>query len=544
VVLAAAVVGLSQAATAPAVAATGSQAFTTTGESAFVVPAGVTSLHVQLVGGAGQRALGGGSAGGAAAMVSATIAVTPGGTLFAEVGGGPLQTSVQQGATGGGGAGGGLYGGGGGGASDVRTCGTGCGAATSLGSRLLVAGGGGGGGGDGTNSFYGTGGAGGGADGGTGGTGGTDLYSDAGGTGGGAGTQSAGGAAGANSQDAAAGQGQLGVGGSGGGGIYQISPGGGGGGGGLYGGGGGGSGMCHAGSPCASGGGGGGGASGVPAGVTVVSGFSSAPAPASMQPSVTFTWVLPAPTVVTGAASGVSATAATLNGSVDPNGSAVTDCHFNLTPGGAQVPCAQQVGSGAAAVAVTGTVPGLTPGTVYTATLVASSAQGTGIGSALAFTTTNLGGSGAGGSGAGGSGGSSAAAIGRMTISPSGFAAALTGPSTRSVSPHTHGAKVTYTLNEDAIVRFTVAWLQPGRKALHGSCVKPTRSNRGAPNCTRLVMLRGSFTLIGRAGSNSFRFTGRLAGGKLKPRSYVLISTPIINGHAGRPASAHFRIVP
>jgi hypothetical protein len=38
----------------PALAATGSQTFTATGESTFVVPAGVTSVEVTLVGGSGR----------------------------------------------------------------------------------------------------------------------------------------------------------------------------------------------------------------------------------------------------------------------------------------------------------------------------------------------------------------------------------------------------------------------------------------------------------------------------------------------------------
>jgi hypothetical protein len=57
------------------------------------------------------------------------------------------------------------------------------------------------------------------------------------------------------------------------------------------------------------------------------------------------------------------------------------------------------------------------------------------------------------------------------------------------------------------------------------------------------VALSGSFTRAGQAGANSFRFTGRLAGHKLKPRSYQLIATPSAAGKAGQSATAAFRII-
>jgi hypothetical protein len=58
------------------------------------------------------------------------------------------------------------------------------------------------------------------------------------------------------------------------------------------------------------------------------------------------------------------------------------------------------------------------------------------------------------------------------------------------------------------------------------------------------VTLRGSFTLTGKAGANTFRFTGRLAGTKLKPGKYTLIATPSANGKTGQPVATAFRIIP
>jgi hypothetical protein len=236
--------------------------FTSAGEHPFTVPAGVTSIHVVAIGGQGGY---GYVAGGLGARAESDLTVTPGQTLYAEVGGtGSSATqsgAVQAGGLGGGGTGGSfldhsssaaLSGAGGGGASDVRTCAVG--PFTCPGSsRLLVAAGGGGAGDQ--------------SAGGAGGTpnGARALVSDYGtGTGGGA-TTSAGGTAG---YDPTGGphDGSVGGFGWGGGGGHGVSFGGGGGGGGWYGGGGGAGGT---GDPAfALSGGGGGGSSYGPTGTT------------------------------------------------------------------------------------------------------------------------------------------------------------------------------------------------------------------------------------------------------------------------------------
>ena len=81
----------------PVLAATGSDPFTDTGENVFTVPPGVTSVDVRLIGAAGIPGLGGGAAGGAGATATATLAVRPGETLFAEVGGGVQGTTPGAG---------------------------------------------------------------------------------------------------------------------------------------------------------------------------------------------------------------------------------------------------------------------------------------------------------------------------------------------------------------------------------------------------------------------------------------------------------------
>jgi hypothetical protein len=237
------------------------QGFTYTGgEQTFMVPAGVSSVHVEAVGGRGGSGSGGG---GAPAEVTGELAVTPGETLYVEVGGNGSEAPGFNG----GGNGGGAGAGGGGGASDIRTASRSSGLAPDH--RLLVAAGGGGGGGPG-EGFAGGGGA-------AGSEGGMDSETLC--TGGAAGTQSAGGIGGFGTGAEGA-KGELGLGGSGGtGGTF-----GGGAGGGLYGGGGGGGCLSDA------GGGGGGGSSLVPKGGSVQV------APAGSQAQVYITYTAPAPT--------------------------------------------------------------------------------------------------------------------------------------------------------------------------------------------------------------------------------------------------------
>jgi hypothetical protein len=179
----------------------------------FTVPAGITSLQVDLLGGSGAGEATTSFTAGPAGRVQATLPVTPGETLTIMVG-----TPGGNGGAGGfNGGGAGANGGfGGGGASDIRRSST----------RLIVAGGGG---------------AGGPLAGGNGGAGGTLVGGPGtGGCGGGlGGTQSAGGAGGSGSGTA----GSPGTSGTGGQGAPPTAPsviGGSGGGGGFFGGGGGG----------------------------------------------------------------------------------------------------------------------------------------------------------------------------------------------------------------------------------------------------------------------------------------------------------------
>ena len=298
--------------------------------------------------------------------------MTPGQTLYVEVGGnGGEGAHLNPGGFNGGGEGGS----GGGGASDVRTTTRAAGLFPD--DRLLVAGGGGGGGQNGEGGcLAGAGGAAGSA------AGEAGKAGTCGNQGGGPGTQSGGGAGGANGCGHGE-AGQLGAGGVGGGNGYHGESChfdyGGGGGGGYYGGGGG------CGSSGASSAGGGGGSSLVPAG------GSEEPAsyPAEHEIQITYTKP-PGPEVITAPASLVVQTSATLNATVNPEGEEVTNCHFDYgtTPSyGSSMPCASPPGSGTSPVAESAGLTGLSPNTPYHFRISATNASGTRVGSEATFAT-------------------------------------------------------------------------------------------------------------------------------------------------------------
>ncbi len=279
------------------------QTFTYAGsEQTFTVPGGVSSIQVVAIGAGGGGTSG--AAGGEAADVSGSVTVTPGQTLYIEVGG---EGEGGPGGAGGfnGGAGGGGGGAGGGGASDVRTSPASSGLSPDH--RLIVAAGGGGAGGPG-EEVGGEGGAGGAAE-------EAGATSSGGNGGGGAGTAILGGGAGSGC-GGLGGEGQLGTGGAGG---AKVGPenGGGGGGGGLYGGGGG-SGGCSFG-----GGGGGGGSSLVPP--LGLSALSSAAA----KVELTYTLVPPTIAITTPANGATYTQGEVINASYSctpPTGTTVETC--------------------------------------------------------------------------------------------------------------------------------------------------------------------------------------------------------------------------
>ncbi len=103
-----------------------------------------------------------------------------------------------------------------------------------------------------------------------------------------------------------------------------------------------------------------------------------------------FTTLVEKPIVSTGSASAISATAATISGSVDPKGSATSTCHFEYgttTAYGSQAPCPTDPGEGQGAVGESLPVSGLAPNTTYHYRLVAENPGGTSRGADGSFKT-------------------------------------------------------------------------------------------------------------------------------------------------------------
>jgi virginiamycin B lyase len=115
--------------------------------------------------------------------------------------------------------------------------------------------------------------------------------------------------------------------------------------------------------------------------------------------------------------------------------------------------------------------------------------------------------------------------LGALRFSRGTFRAATSGASTSAKRRRRVpvGTKISFSLTEPSVVRFTVDRRAKGRR-VRRRCVKPRRSNRSRKRCTRWVRVRGSFTVAGKAGTNTITFRGRIGGRSLKPGRYRLNS--------------------
>jgi hypothetical protein len=125
-----------------------------------------------------------------------------------------------------------------------------------------------------------------------------------------------------------------------------------------------------------------------------------------------------------------------------------------------------------------------------------------------------------------------------LKLSPSVFQAQGSGPS----AARAHGTHVTYTLSEASTVSFKVTRKAAGRK-VGKRCVKPTKKNAGKRKCKRTVTV-GRFSRASSQGANSFHFTGRVHGRRLKPGAYRLVGTAKdSSGNKSKAVSKAFRII-
>jgi streptogramin lyase len=241
------------------------------------------------------------------------------------------------------------------------------------------------------------------------------------------------------------------------------------------------------------------------------------------------------PRVITGAAGSIGPTAATLTGTVRPNGQTTTyHFEYGTTAAYGSQTADAPLTAGVATIPVNATPSDLQPNTIYHFRLVATNDSATTVGDDATFTTapTPL---------SPPPPVATVAAASSLALTPATFRAAPSGPSAVAAR-HRIGARVTFTLNIAASVRFKAQRRATGRRA-GTRCVAPTKRNRSARRCTRYVAVRGGFARNGIAGRNAFRFTGRMSAKKLRPGRYRLIATPTAAGKTGTPARAPFRIV-
>jgi hypothetical protein len=243
-----------------------------------------------------------------------------------------------------------------------------------------------------------------------------------------------------------------------------------------------------------------------------VSGFSLVPTATGAQPSVTFTWTLPPPTVVTGAVTAITTTTAAVSGTVNPNAYQLTSCYFQVSPapsGGATFPCAQQIAAASTPVPVSATLAGLSPGTAYTVTLVAASAQGTASGAAVSFLTASA---------AVGTGVSPV--VSGLKLTPSRF---RPGKQRTSVGKAGKvGTTISFTLSTAATIRLTFVRVPP-KRAARRDCETATAALRSGSLCAHSATVAGAVTLPAPPGHVKLRFEGVLNGGhRLKAGTYVL----------------------
>jgi hypothetical protein len=131
----------------------------------------------------------------------------------------------------------------------------------------------------------------------------------------------------------------------------------------------------------------------------------------------------------------------------------------------------------------------------------------------------------------------------RLAFKPRSFASRPRGGSIARKRAR-RGSRVSYRLSEAAAVRFRAERRSKGKRKGR-RCVTGKRAKRlEGRRCTRFKKVRGSFTHAGRAGTNRFRFSGRIGGRSLKPGRYRLVARPRdAAGNRGKVFRGSFRIV-
>jgi len=209
------------------------------------------------------------------------------------------------------------------------------------------------------------------------------------------------------------------------------------------------------------------------------------------------------PAAVTGAAQVLGSGAATVSGTVNPHAQLTTSqFQFGPTPGYGSATAQVGAGAGFSDAAASQTLGGLSPNTTYHYRLSATNPTDTAGGVDATFTTLPL------------------PAVGPVRVAPKVWRRGSK-PALITTRRPPVGTKVSFSLTRAAPVQLAFFSSRPGRR-VKKKCVAPTRRNRKAKKCTRLVGV-GTLPLAGHAGRNTVRFQGRISSTKrLRPGRYVV----------------------
>ncbi|MDQ8044797.1 MAG: choice-of-anchor Q domain-containing protein, partial [Patulibacter sp.] len=249
------------------------------------------------------------------------------------------------------------------------------------------------------------------------------------------------------------------------------------------------------------------------------------------------------PVVATGAVGGVQTTTAVLNGSVIANQVSVTaQFQYGTTTGYGAQTAAVAIGNGTAVQIVGAPIAGLVPGTTYHARLVASGPDGVAYGADQVFTTLSppngvdtrqsVGGT---------TPPAPAPAISALTFKASSFLAkSVRNAKTKKLTKA--GTTLAFTLNVPATVTFTVARAGVGLKK-GSSCTKlPKKPKKGSKHCVLWTTV-GSLSTTGKAGANSYAFSGKVKNKVLAKAKYLLTAVAKDSaGHTSAAVTAKFTI--
>ncbi|MEA2478566.1 MAG: hypothetical protein QOJ07_488, partial [Thermoleophilaceae bacterium] len=241
------------------------------------------------------------------------------------------------------------------------------------------------------------------------------------------------------------------------------------------------------------------------------------------------------PTATTGPATDLTATAATLTGTTNPNARG-TSYHFEFGPTTTydSRTSDQDAGQGLADVAAGAPLSGLAPTTTYHYRLVATSSDGTTAGADQTFTTPAP---------------PTIPPEPPDTIRPVLTAVSLTNRtfavssgSTAVAAKAKRGTKFAYKLSEPATVKISLERATTGRRK-GSKCVKATKKLAKAKKCT-LYVAAGALTRASVAGRNTVPFTGRVGSHALSVASYraTLVATDAAKNKS-KSATVKFKVV-